>query len=716
MPMIDLDTGSLTDEEVGVFPSEPIQDVPPVSGGIINLDTGSFESAEPVVQQVEPIVEEEEPFGIRLPFTTPVPELPEFITGKERETRATRELPELGKGGLLSGEDAGKIAVVAPVLLSTLDPREIGNILSAQFENIGITEDEKGNLIANNNATGAKVVINKPGVSQLDVLQGLGIAAAFTPAARATAAGSTLTQKAIIGGVGAGLTETALQIAQKQTGGEASKEDIALASALGVAAEVAVPLIQRFRQARQAKAIGAEAEEVAKAVESVKPVTTAIEEVEKATGQRVGIFPAQQTQIPSQLLKQRILPQLDAGARKAATALEVQNKEVFEATTRLINTIAPEGSVVSAAKRFREVSKLAIDSAKQRRELAVKPFYDDALNLGADVDVKATSGMIDDILKEAPPGSEFESIGNKLKNLILGKDGAQPTLRQLQKAKITMQDMIDAVGDKGVSGTIKREIIGVKKQLVDSMSEASPLFRAAEDEFIRLSPAVKKLEDSILSQVSKVKDTQLKNIAQNIFDPKAALTDPASIIQAKKVINSVDPQAWDDLLRVEMNRRLGGLETLIDDIPGDFVGNIPGQLRRTLFGNPSQRKALFAGMNDQQKQSFKYLETILKRASSGRAAGSPTAPFKEIIEKLKGVSLIIRDSIFRPLSTLQQTGERSLFDRNVAALTDVMFDPKFAPQMKKLIKLNPDSPAAARALAQLLKNATSTREKEQEQQ
>ena len=639
----------------------------------------------------------------------------DIFTGESRETRATEELPELGKGGLLSGEDAGKIALVAPVLLSTLDPREMGNILSTQFENIGITEDEKGNLIANNNATGAQVVINKPGVSQLDVLQGLGIAAAFTPAAKVAAVAPTVAQKAIVGGSLAAVTETGMQAGQKVLGGEINEEDIALAGAFGVAAEVAVPIIQRFRQARQAKRVGVEADEVAKAVESIKPVKTAVEEVEKATGQKVGLFQAQQTQAPSQLLKQRILPQLDAGARKAAEALETQNKEVFDATTRLINTIAPEGSIVSAAKKFRETAKLAVDSAKQSRSLAVKPLYDDALNLGANVDVKATSGMIDDILKEAPPGSEFEAVGNKLKNLIVGKEGAQPTLRQLQKAKITMQDMVDAVGDKAVSGTIKAEIIGVKKQLVDSMTESSPLFKIAEEEFKRLSPAVKKLEDSILSQVSKVKDTQLKNIAQNIFDPKASLTDPASIIQAKKAIDSVDPEAWSRLLRVEMQRRLGGLESLIDDIPGDFVGNIPGQLRRTLFGNPAQRKALFSGMDDQQKQSFKYLELVLKRASMGRAAGSPTAAFGQAIEKLKGVSAVIRDTIFRPLSTLQQTGERGIFDRNVAALTDVTFDPKFAPQMKKLIKLNPDSPAAARAMTQLLDNAVPSREKEAEQ-
>ena len=147
---------------------------------------------------------------------------------------------------------------------------------------------------------------------------------------------------------------------------------------------------------------------------------------------------------------------------------------------------------------------------------------------------------------------------------------------------------------------------------------------------------------------------------------------------------------------------MGGLEQLIEEIPGDFTGNIPGQLRRTLFGNPQQRKALMAAMNSEQRTNFKYLEAVLKRASSGRAAGSPTAAFGQAIEKLQGVSSVIRDVIFRPLSTLQQTGERGIFDRNVAKLSEVMFDPKFKPQLNKLKKLNPDSPAAARAMTQLL--------------
>ena len=109
----------------------------------------------------------------------------EFFSGSDRETRATKDLAEVGSGGLLFGEEGAKTAAITPALLTATNPNELGQILSDNFDNIGITSDEKGNLIANNNKTGVKVVLNKPGVSQFDILQGLGIAAAFTPAGRA---------------------------------------------------------------------------------------------------------------------------------------------------------------------------------------------------------------------------------------------------------------------------------------------------------------------------------------------------------------------------------------------------------------------------------------------------------------------------------------------------------------------------------------------------
>lgn len=698
MPIIDLTTGELTEDK----PVTPQAGLPAISeqhtGGIIDLNTGEFTSQ----QQVQAPQDD----------ASLTDKFLDLFTGELRQTEEIEGLPEVISLDLGSTFENLKLK---SALAITPNAGEKIALIKNNFPNVQISTDEKENVVVDFGG-GKKGVLDAPGVTLAGAGETFAEIAAFIPAAlgvskftQARAAKglpTTTTQKAGVGAAGAGLTQTAIEGLQVAAGGTFDESEIAIATALGGVAETVLPAIQSFREARRAKAIGAETEEVTKAIESIRPTTQAQESLAQTTGVEVPLFQAQQTQIPSELLKQRVLPQLDAGARTAAQALEAQNKAAFDATTELINTIAPEGSVVSASKRFRDTAKLSIDAKKQARNATVKPLYNDAFELGADVDLTKTTALIDDVLSEAPRGSDFEKVGLQIKNLIAPlKEGETPSLRQLQKAKIAMQDIIDGVGEKAVSGTIKGEVAQVKRQLVSSMEDASPLFKKAEDKFKELAPAVKELEDSVIGQISKVDDTQLKTIAQKIFDPKAELTDPISIQNAKKAITSVDPQVWDDLIRVEMNRRIGGLEQLIEDIPGDFVGNIPGQLRRTLFGNPQQRKALMAGMNEEQKQNFKYLETVLKRASSGRSAGSPTAAFGQAIEKLKGVSSVIRDIIFRPLSTLQQTGERGVFDRNVANLSKVMFDPKFKPQLKKLKKLNVESPAAARALTQLINDA-----------
>jgi hypothetical protein len=422
----------------------------------------------------------------------------------------------------------------------------------------------------------------------------------------------------------------------------------------------------------------------------------------------VPLFQAQQTQIPSELLKQRILPQLDAGAKTAASALETQNKAAFEATSELINTIAPEGTVVSASQRFKNAASESVAIKKRARSEQASPIYKQAFRRerqGKNAPIKTSELQlkVNEMAKQFDPDDQIAKSLTRASKKI---EQAKGNIQKLHNAKIEIDQMIAGTASDSLGNTTKRFLTDVQTDLVEQMTKQSPSYRAARSEFIRLSPPIEAIQDSVVGKVAEMSDAQLKNVAQTIFDTKAGLTDPTSILNAKKVIDATDPEAWGQLLRVEMNRRIGGLEQLIEEIPGDFVGNIPGQLRRTLFGNPQQRKALMIGMNSEQKQNFKYLETVLKRASSGRAAGSPTAAFGQAIEKLKGVSAVIRDSIFRPISTLQQTGERGIFDKNVSALSRVMFDPKFKPQLNKLKKLNPDSPAAARAMTQLLNDAS----------
>ena len=168
---------------------------------LVNPSVGGLDS-QPVQQRAEPVTQEKGFFD----------QVGEFFSGSERETAATREFPEIGQGGLLFGEDEATAAAITPALLTATNPEEMAQILQSNFKSIGIQSDKKGNLIAANNKTGARVVLNKPGISQIDILQGLGIAAAFTPAGRAVGA-------LRVAGT-AGATSAGVEALQALSGGE----------------------------------------------------------------------------------------------------------------------------------------------------------------------------------------------------------------------------------------------------------------------------------------------------------------------------------------------------------------------------------------------------------------------------------------------------------------------------------------------------------------
>lgn len=143
---------------------------------------------------------------------------------QEQQAQRIEALPELGQGGLLASQDPLTGAAITPALLTTTDPREIGQILTKQFPGvIGVTQTKEGELIATNNETGARVSLNKPGLSQLDVVQGLGIAAAFTPAARVATTG------ALVAGTAA--TSAINEAVQALSGGEFNAEQVAIDAA-----------------------------------------------------------------------------------------------------------------------------------------------------------------------------------------------------------------------------------------------------------------------------------------------------------------------------------------------------------------------------------------------------------------------------------------------------------------------------------------------------
>ena len=132
--------------------------------------------------------------------------------------------------------------------MTTTDPVELGMMLQNEFPDLievrmsqPTEENPDGVLVAKNKATGYEAVINKPGLSGMDVLQTIGLVGQFAPAARVAAIPQTLGRRALTGAAASGATEYGAQRLQEAYGGEFDPEDIAMATAFGGAGEYIGP-------------------------------------------------------------------------------------------------------------------------------------------------------------------------------------------------------------------------------------------------------------------------------------------------------------------------------------------------------------------------------------------------------------------------------------------------------------------------------------------
>lgn len=439
-----------------------------------------------------------------------------------------------------------------------------------------------------------------------------------------------------------------------------------------------------------AKGVGSAVEDIPGVQRNIAEATAA----EKATN--IPLYKAQKTLVPTQLEQQSFVMQLPAGTRQASVALRKQNEAASKAIDEYLNTIAPPESIIAGPERFRTAAQKAVDAMKTIRSEKVSPLYDEAFTEGAKVNLSPVKELIDTSIKEFPKGGEVYKSLLKVKGLISGGKG-QPTLKQLHNAKLEIDQMISKFGEGSLGNTTKREILNVKNALLEQMDKSSGAYREARKAFEEASPYVTALEDSIIGKMARVEDTQLKNISKRILDP--AETNPEVLNNAKKIIKSIDPEAWDMIVRSEIERRVGSIK-MTNEVG---VENIPSQLHRAIFGNEKQSRVLFDAIDGPAKSNLRYLETALRRARTGRATGSQTAAREEIKKELRGgVIQSIRDFIKSPLDKPASVGEDAMFNRRVKSLADSLFNPKWQQKMSEIKKYDINSEKAGRLMTALL--------------
>ena len=677
MAIIDLGSGEVERSE---------EDLNPV-GRVIDLETGEFkEPAAEMTTESTPKPQAEKPKESS--------SVGDFFTGSQR----IEQTPELGTLPEFGTTEEGDTFKVAMGMLSTFDPKAQLDIIQQQVPGAVFETTPDGSTIIEVPTESGGVrrsVLNRPGASPQDFTTGIAKALSFIPAAKLAGMGKSLIMKVGMGSAGAGITEQASQELGIQLGRkERDPIETAIATGTGGAAEVVVPAIQAVRGLRQSRLIGEGAEEIDQVAGNV---ATAREATEK-TG--IPLFQAQQTGVPAMLEKQSYVAQLPAGTRAAVDGLRVQNKAAGDAVDNFLAQIAPDEAVVRGAEGMRTAAQAAVEKVKNIRAEKASPLYNEAFDEGATVNIGPVNNLIDDMLIDLPETGEIARNIKKALRLISG----EPTLKRMHNAKIEIDQMISKVGEGSLGNTTKAKLTEIQGELLRSMDDSSDLYLQAREAFKEASPAVTKMQDSIIGKVASLKDDQLKQVTSKIFDP--AQTNPEVIISAKKAIQDIDPNAWDDIVRTELERRLGAIKSTAE---AGTVENIPGQLYRALFPNEKGTKVLMSALDGEGRKNLKFLQTALRRASLGRPGGSQTAARKEISDELRGgVSQYLRSLFSKPINTLVSTGDDAAFNSRVNALSKALYDPTWKAEMSRLRSFDPNSPAAARAMAQILKDIEST--------
>lgn len=682
MPIIDLSTGELTDEQplqLGVNPAEQESSNQQTTGGIIDLETGELVSAESAQQSEQPK---------QLPEGNFIDAITEPFQAIATSAIAS---PVIGLGGIVSSianQDASKGGqFVAEALKSVQDvsaPRTQAGQGSLQT---------LGDLIKSGIDLANFPISGLAGLTELITGQGLEQAVST-----------------IKGIQDKGLGKTAGQRVFEETG---SPTAATLAETLPDAAlEVA-----GFKGLRSAKASAPE--QISKAVQSETERKAALIASDAAENTGINLFPAQQTLNPTDIERQSFISQLPEGAVKAREQLGFQNQEALKAVDNVLNQLAPAESVGGAASKFRSAAQKSIENEKTLRREKASPLYNQAFDSGADVNLNPVNDLIESKLLDLPETGEISKSIKRAQQLIKPKitkgQLIAPTLKRLHNAKIEIDQMINKVGEGSVGNTTKRELVGIQKELITEINKASPMYENASTEFGKLSGPVSAVVDSPIGKIANLNDTQLKQVAKQIFDPSE--TNPDVVRRAKQTIEAADPDAWNIILRAELERRMGSIRADLGDTTNiSAVENVPSQLFNSLFGNKKSRDVLFNSVTGDTKKNLKYLETALRRASKGRPGGSQTGIRTEISRELKGgIFQSLREFVKAPINTVAGVGEEAAFNARVRALSEVLFDSTWKDDMKELRSLPPASTKAKRILDRVLSSALITAPTQQQE-
>jgi hypothetical protein len=239
----------------------------------------------------------------------------------------------------------------------------------------------------------------------------------------------------------------------------------------------------------------------------------------------------------------------EAAAERVRLGQERINKQK-KAIDKLYATISPSDGIGSFETR--KAIRDKIKTMEKEREEAASPFYKKAHEQTVDPDLITALRKEDKNIANAIDAAMSDPKYQKKGELL---DVPSNSIKVLDYAKRKLDRQIEAnmpsLTSKGDLDAV-RILTDSKNRLLDEISSFSPDYKTARSIHEKMSFPIDEVKNSQSGRIAALKNVDLKQVPKKIFDPSE--TDLKQLTKIRDNVRSQNPQAWDTIVRNEMER------------------------------------------------------------------------------------------------------------------------------------------------------------------
>lgn len=233
------------------------------------------------------------------------------------------------------------------------------------------------------------------------------------------------------------------------------------------------------------------------------------------------------------------------GERKLYDFKKGQKEAQKESIESLANKIHPSNE--NASEETRKAAQNVIKKKEKALRQRAKPYYKAAENK------IIPPNTLNKLTKDGNIEKAWKQVLEDPKYKADIEGYAPNSIKVLDRVKKKLDGDMKAALRSGNSDDV-RLLKLAKDKLVKELDKVSPEYKKARSIYSTESPLIDLVRNREVGKIAKLKDTQLKNVSNIIFDPKQ--TDPKVMARLRDEISKENPNAWAKLVRNAMENKL----------------------------------------------------------------------------------------------------------------------------------------------------------------